>query len=129
SGTTYLVRGDMNTREATVLLENVECPSLSPDGERLAFKQRVSGQGRETTWQLATLDLTSMTWSQLKAESRNVDDQVEWLDSQHILYGLSIPPGGFSVTVVWVLPVDGDGPPKFFIPRAWSPAVVRDVRQ
>jgi hypothetical protein len=125
SGTTYLIEGDVATQEASVLLENVECPSLSPDGTRLAFKRRVSGSGRQTRWQLAVLDLATLSWSPLTAESRSVDDQVEWLDDRHILYGLSDQPDVFSVTNVWVLAIDGGDPPRVFIPQAWSPALVR----
>jgi hypothetical protein len=124
-GTTYLIEGDVATQQASVLLENVECPSLSPDGRRLAFKQRIGGRGRQTRWQLAVLDLATMSWSPLAAESRSIDDQVEWLDDQHVLYGLSDDPGVFQIANVWVLGIDGDGPPRIFIPQAWSPAVVR----
>ena len=40
---TYLVRGDISARAMTVLRENVECPSISPDNRRIAFKKRVGG--------------------------------------------------------------------------------------
>ena len=125
-GTTYLIEGDVATRQASVLLENVECPSLSPDGGRLVFKERVSGKGRTTVWQLTMLDLATLSRLPLTAESRSVDDQVEWLDERHILYGLPDDPGGgFSLTNIWVLAVDDGSPPRVFIPQAWSPAVVR----
>jgi hypothetical protein len=39
---TYLVQGDVTARKLTVLHENVECPSLSPDGTRIAFKKLTS---------------------------------------------------------------------------------------
>lgn len=42
-GRTHLVRGDLAERTVTTLRENVECPSLSPDGKRLVFKKRVEG--------------------------------------------------------------------------------------
>ena len=41
--TTYLVRGDLGLRKLTVLRENVECPSLSPDNRLIAFKKRTGG--------------------------------------------------------------------------------------
>jgi hypothetical protein len=67
-----------------------------------------------------------MSWSPLTAESRSVDDQVEWLDDGHILYGLPDDPGGgFSVTNIWMLGIDAGGPPRVFIHQAWSPSVVR----
>ena len=34
---TYLVKGDVAAQAMTVLRENVECPSLSPDGKRAVF--------------------------------------------------------------------------------------------
>jgi hypothetical protein len=39
----YLVEGDVEARTARVVRTGVECPSLSPDGRRLAFKKRVRG--------------------------------------------------------------------------------------
>jgi len=38
AGKTYLVEGDVEARTMRVLRENVECPSLSPDGTTIAFK-------------------------------------------------------------------------------------------
>ena len=65
--------------------ENVECPSLSPDGTRIAYKKRT---GSDTTpWHLTVLDLATMRETPL-AESRSVDDQAEWLDDDHVLYGV-----------------------------------------
>ena len=55
---TYLVRGDVRRGpRVTVLRENVECPSLSPDGTRIAFKKRVGGRGM---WRLHVLDLATL---------------------------------------------------------------------
>ncbi len=39
-----LVRGNVDTRQVEVIEEKVECPSLSPDNRRVAFKQRLAGQ-------------------------------------------------------------------------------------
>src|SRR5207245_6753047 len=41
-GHTYLVQGDLATRTLKVLRDGVECPALSPDGTRIAFKDKVS---------------------------------------------------------------------------------------
>jgi hypothetical protein len=116
--TTYLVQGDVATRKLTVLRENVECPSVSPDGTRLGFKKRV-GNG----WQLTVLDLATMNEVEL-AEKEGIDDQVEWLDNDHILYQKSDydPPKWVSVFVV---PADGTGKPEVFLPNATSPVLVR----
>lgn len=112
-GETFLVEGDVRGRRARILYENVECPSLSPDDTRIAFKKRLpDGNG----WRLHVLDLATGNETPL-AESRSVDDQVEWLDDEQILYGLDAS--------VWSVPADGTGSPRKFLPNALSPAVVR----
>jgi hypothetical protein len=119
--TTYLVQGDVTTRKLTVLHENVECPSLSPDGTRIAFKKRAAGLVHK--WQLTVLELATMKEIPL-AENDGIDDQVEWLDNTRILYQKpdNDPPKWVSVFVV---PADGSGKPKIFVPNATSPVVVR----
>jgi hypothetical protein len=55
-------------------------------------------------------------------ETRNVDDQAEWLNDQTVLYGLEAPP---TLDVnLWALPADG-GPPTLYLRHAASPAVAR----
>jgi hypothetical protein len=116
--TTYLVQGDVPARKLTVLHENVECPSLSPDGTRIAFKKRIAHK-----WQLTVLDLAAMEEIEL-AEKVSIDDQVEWLDNEHILYHKVDydPP---KLVSVFVVPADGSGQPEIFMPNAISPVVVR----
>jgi hypothetical protein len=116
-GHTYLVEGDVATRTAKVLRDGVECPSLSPDGTRIAFKQKVSGGGlSDMKWQLAVLDLSTLKDLPL-ADTRNVDDQAEWLDDGNVLYGVA--------SDTYVVAADGSGAPRLFAHRAQSPAVVR----
>ena len=116
---TYLVAGNVAARKLTVLHENVECPSLSPDGTRLAFKKLVP----PGNWQLTVLDLVTMQETTL-AETESIDDQVEWLDNEHVLYEKIDydPPKWVSV---FVIPADGSGKPEIFVPNAASPVVVR----
>ena len=116
--TTYLVEGDLAARRLTVLHENVECPSISPDGTRLAFKKLMGNW-----WQLTVLDLATMQETAL-AEPEGIDDQVEWLDNEHILYQKADydPPKWVSV---FVIPADGSGKPEVFLENATSPVVVR----
>ncbi|MCR2785011.1 MULTISPECIES: hypothetical protein [unclassified Microbacterium] len=124
TGTTYLVSGDMITRTLTALAENVECPSLSPDGARIAFKRVTSGSGPTTHWTPAVYDIASGSIS-LLPEPRSIDDQIEWLDDQTILYGM--PREGVpGDTDVWALAADGSTDPDVFIEHAWSPSVVRE---
>lgn len=117
-GTPYLVEGRISNKTIRVLRDHVECPSLSPDGTRLVFKRMTARRG---VWHLHLLDLATMQDRALAAESRSIDDQVEWLDLEHILYQLPSAQGAD----VWMLNVDASDPPKKFIPVASSPAVVR----
>jgi Tol biopolymer transport system component len=116
--TIYLVQGDIAARKLTVLHEGVECPSLSPDGTRIAFKKR-TGDG----WQLTVLDLATMKEIPL-AEKEDVDDQVEWLDNEHILYQKADYDSQKRMSV-FVVPADGSGEPKIFLQNATSPVVIR----
>jgi len=122
-GHAYLVEGDQTTRTARVLADQVECPSLSPDGTRVAYKRPLPGDQRK--WRLHVLDLRTMADTAL-AETRSVDDQVEWLDDSRIAYGLQDegPPATLDVNL-WTLPADGAGAPSLFLAHAASPAVFR----
>jgi hypothetical protein len=121
-GTTYLVRGDLGLRKLTVLRDNVECPSLSPDNRLIGFKKRV-GSG-QAPWRLYVLDLATLTDRAIAAETQSIDDQIEWLDDAHVLYGA--PRTGVAASRdVWVAPIDGSGPARIFLPDAESPIVVR----
>ena len=113
-GKTYLIEGSIGGRTAKVLHENVECPSLSPDGTRIAYKKRTGSA--TNPWRLTVLDLATMRETPL-AETRSIDDQAEWLDDDRVLYGM----GG----EVRVVSADGSGEPAVFLPHAASPAVVR----
>jgi hypothetical protein len=113
-GKTYLIEGSISRRIAHVIHENVECPSLSPDGTRVAYKWRTVSS--ERPWRLSVLDLSTMRETRL-AETRTIDDQAEWLDDGRVLYGLD--------DQVWVVPADGSGAPERFLTTADSPAVVR----
>jgi hypothetical protein len=119
---TYLVRGDIAARKLTVLRENVECPSLSPDNRRLAFKKRVGGD--LAPWRYYVLDLATMEEHPIAAEARSIDDQIEWFDNSHVLYGAGR--GSQSAVLdVWIAPVDASGPARAFLLQAASPIVVR----
>jgi len=112
-GRTYLVEGDVGRRELRALRENVECPSLSPDETRVAYKKRMGSGGG---WRLYVLDLRTMQETAL-AEGRPIDDQAEWLDDGRVLYGLD--------GHVWSVPADGSGRPRILLSDALSPAVQR----
>lgn len=120
---TYLVRGDLGARRLTILTDHVECPSLSPDGTRIAFKQAGTVDG-QPGWTPAVLDLATGERTVLSGETHNVDDQLEWLDDDTLLYGLARPdqPG---VTDVWSMDTAADAVATLLIEQAWSPSVVR----
>jgi hypothetical protein len=122
-GRVYLVKGNLELREARVIREGVECPALSPDNRYVAFKKRTGGILTAVTWRLSVLDLASEKDWEL-AETRSVDDQVEWLDDRTVMYGLPAAPSGTAVTNVWTLPADGSGTPLLLLQGAASPTVV-----
>jgi hypothetical protein len=110
---TYLVRGSIRARTMSVIYKHLECPSLSPDGTRIAFKRSLNSHG---SWRLYVLDLRTMRAHPL-AETESIDDQVEWLDNTHVLY--------WRGADVWTVPAGGGGVPKKFVSYAMSPVVIR----
>ncbi|MFY1620422.1 hypothetical protein [Micromonospora sp. WMMD736] len=116
-GKRYLVRGDLAARTVATLRENVECPSLSPDGTRIAFKQAIDADPRKG-WRLSVLDLASGRIT-ATAETASVDDQAAWLDDATLAYTLRQSDGRPDVFGV---PADGSGTPKLLIPNAESPS-------
>ncbi|MFK0109564.1 TolB-like translocation protein [Streptomyces sp. NPDC091217] len=115
---TYLVRGSLSRRTVTTLVENVECPSLSPDGTRVAFKKRVLS--RTDLWHEYVLDLRTLRETPL-AERHSVDDQATWLDNRTVAYALPTS-GNVKSTDLWSVPADGTGKPRLLIAGASSPA-------
>lgn len=120
-GRTWLVRGDLSARTLSAIRENAECPSLSPDESKIAYKKNIS-ETPTAQWAIAVLDVASGTESVLP-ESRSVDDQIEWLDDSTLLYGL--PGSAVGDSDVWRIDIRGDTEPILTIAHAWSPAVVR----
>ena len=121
-GHTYLIEGDLAAKRANVLRDGVECPSLSPDGTRIAFKQKTADNGADLpTWQPAVLDLTTLKDHPL-AETRTVDDQIEWLDNSTVIYSVDT---GIGAPSIYATAADGTGTPRLFIADADSPSVSR----
>ncbi|WP_027343670.1 TolB family protein [Hamadaea tsunoensis] len=121
-GKTWLVKGSIADRRLVSVRGDVECPSLSPDGTKIAFKKH--GDLPAGHWRLAVYDLASGKETVL-AEERSVDDQVEWLDDKTVLYGLSRDTAGTATSDIWQVPADGSGSPSVLVHDAWSPAVIR----
>jgi hypothetical protein len=112
-GHRYLVHGRVSDRTLEVVHDNVECPSLSPDGTRVAYKRR---DGKPWKWRLHVLDLRTGA-DVAVSERRPIDDQAEWLDNNRLLYGIGVD--------VWVAPADGGGRPQRFLAHAASPSTQR----
>jgi hypothetical protein len=122
-GRTYLIEGEIATQTAWVRHSELECPALSPDNTRLAFKKRVGSAWGPISWRLAVLDLTTQQeW--LLAETRSIDDQAEWLDDASVLYALPDQTARSAVMNTWVVPADGSGEPRLFVAHAYSPVVI-----
>jgi hypothetical protein len=105
----YLVEGDVKRRTVRVLRDGVECPSLSPDGTRIAFKNRI---GDENRWRLRVLDLATLEDHPV-AERRSIDDQPEWLDERTLVYSNGLD--------VFTVAADGSGVPRRVLRNASSP--------
>ena len=122
-GHTYLVKMDLAAKRADVLRDGVECPSLSPDGTRIAFKLKTSAGSAVDmpTWQPAVLDLATLQERPL-AEARSVDDQIEWLDNSTVVYSVDT---GIGAPSLYAIPADGSGSPSLLVADADSPSVSR----
>jgi hypothetical protein len=119
AGHTYLMRGSVARRTLTsVGVQNVECPSLSPDGTRIAYKKRVLNGA--SLWHEYVLDLRTLHTTAL-AERHSVDDQATWLGNDTVAYALPHE-GDVKSTDLWSVPADGSGAPHLLIRDASSPA-------
>ncbi|GAA2290515.1 PD40 domain-containing protein [Nonomuraea roseoviolacea subsp. roseoviolacea] len=116
----WLLRGDLASRTLAAVGRDAECPSLSPDGTRLAYKKRVG-----TRWRLHVRDLRTGRETPL-AERAEVDDQAAWMDDATLAYAR--PDGGGRVSL-FAVPADGTGAPRLLRRDASSPAVVRSPGQ
>ena len=108
-GDHYLVEGSISDESMTVLREGVECPSLSPDGKQIAYKSRI---GNEARWRLRVLDVATLD-DHAVAEERSIDDQVEWLDDETLVYS--------DGRNVYAVPADGSGSAAVLVRDATSP--------
>ncbi|TLM72447.1 PD40 domain-containing protein [Pseudarthrobacter sp. NamB4] len=118
----WLVKGNLTEQTLTVVASGVECPSISPDGKRIAFKKSATGKAvgmrHPAVLDIATGSVTVLT------EQRNVDDQIEWLDNSTVLYGMPRDEASLD-SDIWKLSIEAGSAPELFIQHAWSPAVVR----
>jgi hypothetical protein len=111
---TYLIKASLSRRTGEAIHENVECPALSPDETRIGYKKAVGHN--PPVWRFHVLDLATGRETPL-AEQQPLDDQIEWLDDEHVLYR--------SGEATWMMKADGTGRPQRWMAAAESPAVVR----
>lgn len=125
AGTRLLVEGDIARREMRVVADDVECPSLSPDERRIVFKRH---HEQVTGWQLWAMDLqTKKAWP-ITDDKQDIDDQVEWLDNDHVIYARVFGDGRMENRLaLWVSAVDENTgfDQKLFLRAASSPSVIR----
>lgn len=107
---TYLVRGQVGARTLMVMHDNV------------AYKKRVGGG--LAPWRFYVLDLDTMAERPIASEPRSIDDQLEWLDDSHVLYGVHRPSQS-GMMDVWVAPIGPGEAAHTFLADAESPVVVR----
>ena len=122
-GVAYLVEGKTSQRRLQVVREGVECPSISPDGTRLAFKSKTTKNGR-LLWNIRVMNLSTGEET-IVGEGRSVDDQAEWLDADHVLYCLPRNVTGSPTSDIWMARVNGTAPSSLFLSDASSPCVIR----
>ncbi len=116
--TTWLVKGDLAAKTMATVRESAECPSLSPDQTRVAYKKR---GGRLGGWQLFVLDLASGRETRLPG-SDGVDDQAAWLSDRAVAYA-KVPTGGSPT--IYESAADGTGEPRLLVSGASSPSPTR----
>ncbi|CAL9557229.1 hypothetical protein SUDANB95_04521 [Actinosynnema sp. ALI-1.44] len=117
-GFTWLVKGDLQDRRVTSLRRDAECPSLSPDGTKVAYKKRV---GRLGPWDLAVLDLATGEERRLPGTA-GVDDQATWLDDDRLAF--SAVPKDAKLASIHTVPADGRSGATLVIRDATSPSPI-----
>ncbi|QFZ18010.1 TolB family protein [Saccharothrix syringae] len=115
-GFTWLVQGDLRSRTLRSLRRDAECPSLSPDGTKIAYKKRI---GRLGPWDLAVLDLATGEERRLPGTA-GVDDQATWLDGTRLAF--AAVPKDARQPAIHLVPADGSAQAQLLIPDATSPS-------
>ncbi|MFJ2617880.1 hypothetical protein [Glutamicibacter sp. NPDC087344] len=121
-GSTWLMHGSFSARTLTSVHDNAECPSVSPDRTRVAYKKR-TGSGATVHWDIAVLDLKTGQETIIGLRD-GFDDQLEWLDDDRLLFGVPRV-GEVGDSDVYVIDAQPEAEPELLIEHAWSPSVVR----
>jgi hypothetical protein len=115
-GFTWLVHGDLVDKSVKSVRRDAECPSLSPDGTKVAYKKRI---GRLGPWDLAVLDLKSGEERRVPGTA-GIDDQATWLDEGRLAF--AAVPKDSQVPAIHVVAADGSAPATILIRDATSPS-------
>jgi hypothetical protein len=118
-GRRLLVEGDAGTRTLTVVGVEGACPSVSPDGSGVVYKEQDPESRND---HFVARDLATGATVPLD-EGRLVDDQVAWLDDESVLYAVGKGVAASADFDVWSAPVGG-GAPAVLVPDAASPSLV-----
>jgi hypothetical protein len=111
----WLVKGDLKARTVQTVRPGAECPSLSPDGTRVAYKKRGGTLG---AWQLVVLDLATSQETRIPG-SQGMDDQAAWLDNSTVAYA-KVPQG--EAPAIYASRAEGTGEPQLLAASASSPS-------
>jgi hypothetical protein len=125
SGQRLLVEGDIARKHMRVVTTDVECPSLSPDERHIVFKRKLkTGSG----WGLWARDLSTGEAWPITDEGQDIDDQVEWLDNEHVVYGRLFGHGAPETSLsLWSSKITRQAAfdQQLFLRAAMSPSVIR----
>lgn len=121
-GKTWLMKGSISAQSMTSVLENAECPSISPERDKVAYKKRSTRLGL-IHWDIAVLDLATMKEISIPLDD-GYDDQIEWLDNNTMLFGQPRT-GEVGDSDIFKVKVEENAIPELFIEHAWSPSVDR----
>jgi hypothetical protein len=119
-GQVLLVEGDVATRTMTVVGRSGACPSVSPDGSHVVYKEQ---DPESRNYHFVNLDLGSGRLQPVD-DGRQVDDQAAWADDETVLYSVGRGVASSVDFDVWSAPVAG-GRPALLVRDAASPSVVR----
>ncbi|WP_426734697.1 hypothetical protein [Glutamicibacter sp. 2E12] len=119
---TWLAKGDLDSRSLVSVASNAECPSVSPEGSKVAYKKRRAQPGL-AHWDIAVLDLETRKETVIGLEL-GFDDQLEWLDEGTLLFGMPRA-GAPGDSDVFSIEAQANATAQLFIEHAWSPSVVR----
>ncbi len=117
-GLNWLVKGDLKAKTVKSVRQNAECPSLSPDGTRVAYKKRPTPLDK---WELVVLDLRTNQEVKLPGTG-GIDDQAAWIDERTLAFGMAKDE---KKTAIFFVPADASAPAHAEIDNGASPVSVK----